>query len=158
MSNPTFAKDYPPAPVNGQGAAVVSEPLRTQLNALGFTNYTTDEAYPLNPQNGVHRINAFDPANVRLQIYLNGAWQTVFQHLEAPYALSKKIATFSIAAATWNVVHNFGSPALVQVFDPAWNMLIPLNVQQVLSGFPLAYNTVTITHAGLQTGNVIVIG
>jgi len=146
---PIFLWDVP-----ATKAQLLSKIVRDNLGFLGTLNITTDAAYPPNPRDGMPRILADDETNVVFQIYFNGAWRTIFQHIElgipAPF---KFIATIAgPGSAIWTVDHNLGGYCIVQCFDVNWREIRPSDVQQV------SVNRVVITHAAAEAGFAICIG
>ena len=157
---PTFSKGYPPAPIQGQGAATESAPLRGNLDGLWVNNYTEDEDYPLNPDAGASRVLASDPSNIRFQMFIKGAWRTIANNLQSGTIPTILRASFTVPSATWTVVHNMANIVLVQCWDNSnpRKLFIPGDVQLVLSGTPSDYNTLVITHDSALAGHVIIMG
>jgi|GEM_PF-1860504 len=135
-------------------AALLSALVRQNFNALGSLNLTTDAAYPPNPRQGLPRILATDITNVKLQLYLNGAWTDIIQHLESTDPVPHKVivAVAAPGAAAWTIDHNIGSRVIAQAYDGAWNLLSPTAVQQP------TVNRVTFNFAGAQWGFAVCIG
>lgn len=122
------------------------------LAALAQTNLTVDVRYPLNPRDGMFRVNASNPSNITLEMRWQGNWVVVLQNIAGGGAvLSWTRHTFT-ALSVWTVTHNRGRHPLVQVLDASGVMLTPTTIQHVNN------NQVVITHGAAYTGEVIVIG
>lgn len=155
---PLFNFDKPAAQPKGE-VPLTSAIVRNNFNALGTTNWTTDPNYPDNPRDGMQRIldEAGAGTNVKWQLYLNGTWQTLIQHLELILSISvRREFDFTAAAAVWTINHNLGVRPLVQVFDAADTMLAPASIQHVQVGGE--WNRVVVTHGAAQTGYALLVG
>src|SRR5688572_21002513 len=96
----------------------VAKEIRDNFTALARLNYTTDEDYPENPQNGMPRINAVDPNNIKLQVWIDGAWKTIASFLQLGNGTpSKQVVEFSVGANPWVIDHNIGSFPQAQAFN-----------------------------------------
>jgi hypothetical protein len=108
------------------GAFVDAVAVEQNFRALAQTHYTSDPAFPLSARQGQLRVNAADPANFKLETFLNGAWRTMLQRIEGSIpAPVKQIAQFDTALASWIVDHNLGSQPLVQAYDASFRLLTP---------------------------------
>lgn len=112
-----------------EGAFVDAVEMREYFEALARTHYTTDAGFPQNARDGQPRINAVDPNNIKLQVWLSGAWRTVVQQVDKGIAAPvKSIWQFDTPGAAWVIDHNLESQPVVQVFDTLWNQLTPVPV------------------------------
>ncbi len=133
--------------------------VRLNFNSLGTTNFTTDANYPQNPQVGMLRI--FDAAgagtNILLQWYYGGSWVTLLEHLEIAGTFARRFEfLFAAAANPWTITHNLGVRPIVQCFDAADSLIVPVDIQQVqVLG---QWARVVVTHGGPQTGFAILVG
>lgn len=111
-----------------EGAFLDAVEIRNYLTALARTHYTTDSANPANAQDGQPRVNAEDPGNIKLEVFLAGAWRTVLQQIDKGIAAPvKSIVQFAAAGTPWVIDHNLGSQVVAQVFDSAFIKLKPVN-------------------------------
>ena len=97
--------------------------VREMFNALARNNYTTDAAYPSTPRSGMWRINAVDPNNIRLEVWLGspGAWRPALQNLHVGVpAPIKQLVQVTVASPVWTIDHNLGSRVIALVFDTAF--------------------------------------
>jgi hypothetical protein len=114
---------------------VVAKKLRDKFTALGRTHFTTDKtapgnqpAFPATPQDGMPRINAADPTNIKLEFWLPGTgggsqWRTALQFLNLGLsAPAKQIIAFPgpTPPNPWQVDHNIGSQVVPMAFDSLW--------------------------------------
>jgi hypothetical protein len=101
-----------------------SEEMRNNLTALAQQHYTTDAAKPFDPRDGQPRVNASDPANVKLEVYLSGAWRTLLQRIGIGQAApTSQIAQFDTALAAWTIDHNLGAQPTALVYDGQFRQL-----------------------------------
>lgn len=114
----------------GTGTPVRSEEVRNNFNAIGRLFFTDNADYPENPRNGMPRVLAQDPNNVRFQVWFNNAWRTIFQNIQRGIpAPAQLVATVeSPGLTTWTIDHNLGVKPIVQVFDELGNMLEATNL------------------------------
>lgn len=146
----------------------LSQEMRDNFTALARTHFTTDPAYPADAREGMQRINALDPNDVKLEVALIVAgslvWRTIAKQLQLAKALpTKLIVDFAAATNPWVVDHNFGSQPLVQAHNASW-----FAFQVVPQGGPIGAgqctvehpspNRVIITFAAGATGHLIVVG
>jgi hypothetical protein len=146
----------------------LSQEMRDNFTALARTNITTDAAFPVDAREGMLRINASDPNDVRLEVALIVAgslvWRTIAKQLQLAKALpTKLIADFGAPTNPWVVDHNLGSQPLAQAYNASW-----FAFQVVPQGGPIAAgqctvehpspNRVIITFAAGATGHLIVVG
>jgi hypothetical protein len=110
-----------------EGGFVDAVEIRNFLTALARQHYTTDIVKPVSPQDGQPRINASNPANVKLEVYLSGAWRVLLQNIENGLAApTKRVVQFDVVSASWVIDHNFGSLPIVYVLDSSLNVLTPV--------------------------------
>ncbi len=105
--------------VPAQDAPVLSQEIRNNLTALGRTLYTADDTKPdvSVARDGMMRINAADPTNIKLDVFLTGSWRTILQGLAGGIAGTTKIIASFTSSAVRTIDHNLGSKPLVQVAD-----------------------------------------
>jgi len=117
-----FAHDTPV-----QSSNQSSLEMRNNLTALVRQHYTTDALKPTDPRNGQPRVNASNPANNKLEVWLDGAWRTLLQNIGSGTAAPvKQIAQFNLASASWVIDHNLGSQPLALVYDGLFRQLEPV--------------------------------
>jgi len=100
--------------------------VRNLFTALAQNNYTTDESNPNAPRLGMLRVNAFDPNNIRLQVWQGspGQWRTVLQNIQGGVpAPVKQLVQVTTAATVWTIDHNLGKYVLALVFDTSFRQL-----------------------------------
>jgi len=114
----------------GTRTPALSEEIRNNFNALGQSNYSTDSAKPDTTQrrDGMPRLLAEDPNNVKYQVFFDGAFRTLMQnvHLGFP-APAKSVVQITTPASVWQIDHNLGSQPIVQVHDASWSQLRPVH-------------------------------
>lgn len=94
------------------------------LRALAQTHYTTDPTKPADARDGQLRVLANDPANIKFEVFLAGAWRTMLQHIDVSIpAPVKQIAQITVPSAAWTIDHNLGSQPLVQAYDDNFRLL-----------------------------------
>lgn len=114
------------------GAPATSQEIRENFEALAQNCYTTNPDFPSSPREYQTRIlnDIMDPVqagNLRMQVYVGGAWRDVMQHLEGGVAAPAKLyAEFTTPAVVWTVDHNLGSKPVALVFDATWRQLQPV--------------------------------
>lgn len=134
--------------------------IRNALKALAQTFYTTEASRPSDARQGMQRVNAVDPTNIKLEQFINSQWRTILQRIDAGIpAPVKQIVEVPVGLpiTPWVVDHNLGSQVSALVFDIAFLQLVPVNVFQprniplvrldtslgigpVLTGYPLEFN------------------
>jgi hypothetical protein len=135
-----------------EGAFLDAVEMRNYLTALARTHYTTDSANPANAQDGQPRINAEDPDNVKLEVFLDGNWRTAIQRIDKGIAAPvKSIVQFATAGTPWVIDHNLGSQVVVQVFDASFIRLQPVNTFPTVA-VPLAQVDATLAAGAALTG------
>ncbi len=122
------------------------------LAALAQNNLTVDTRYPMNPRDGMFRINASNQNNVTLEMRWQNAWIVLLQNIAGGGSVLSWTRHEFTALSVWTVTHNRGRHPLVQVFDDTGMMLLPVSIQHVNN------NQVVITHGAVYSGEVIVIG
>lgn len=110
---------------------VISLEFRQLIEALARQFFTTDDAFPNENRDGQPRVLANDPANIKFQIYYNGAYRTIAQNIQSGIAVpTKQIIQIPASGPLqqWVIDHNLGSQVLVQAYDQNWNLLqaVPL--------------------------------
>lgn len=126
--------------------------IKRLLAALAQNNLTVDTRYPMNPRDGMFRINASSASNVKLEMYWQGNWVIILQNIAGGGNVLSWTRHEFTALSVWTVTHNRGRHPLVQVFDSSGMMLLPASIQHVNN------NQVVITHGAAYSGEVIVIG
>lgn len=112
-----------------EGAFLDALEIRNALNALAQNHLTTDDAFPANARQGQFRINGVDPANFKLDVFINGQFRTVIQNIDKGIAVpTKQVVQFDTAVTPWVIDHNLGSHVVAQVFDSAFIAMKPVNV------------------------------
>lgn len=120
--------------------------MAANFKALSQTNIirTADPTKnPPNAQDGMLQIDATDPTNIKLYMWLviGGALVRVlfFQHLELGFAApAVNVVQFGAPGANpWTVTHNLGQFPLIQAFDSLGRMFAPVPA----AGFPSAAPT-----------------
>jgi hypothetical protein len=146
----------------------LSQEMRDNFTALARTHYTTDAVYPATPREGMLRINAEDPNDVKLEVFLivagSPVWRTIAKQLQLAKALpTKLIVDFAAATSPWVVDHNLGSQPVVQAYNASWFAFQvvpqggPIGAGQCTVEHP-SENRVIITFSGATTGHLIVVG
>jgi hypothetical protein len=148
-----------------QGSPPQSAIMQQVLEALACNNYTTNADFPLvaTARNGMKRVNAKDPTNVKAEVFLSGSWRTYLQHLENGIPSPSHLEIAVPSSNPWVIDHNLGVRPLVQAYDASWNLLEVVapaaspgagqcKVQHVNE------NRVGVTLSGAAAGFVILIG
>jgi len=143
----------------------LSSEVRDNFTALGQTNLSSDPDVPDSTQrrDGMMRVLNEDPNNVKLQMFYDTNWRTLFQQLQLGYPAPAKIITKvdSPGLAVWQIDHNLGSQPIVQVFDLTWRQLQAVPLAPGVDQYILQHSTenrVIITHPAAQDGYAVVVG
>ena len=153
----TFDQDPEPFKFNTPpaGGALKSSEVRRNFDALGRTNFTTDESLPAIKFDGMLRVNASNPNNVRLQMWLAGQWRTLFGNIAGTSFIAQlQIFDFALPSAVWTVNHLAGHEVMVQVLnaDPMPRKIDPTSIVQA------SLDQVIVTHGSPITGKVLIVG
>jgi hypothetical protein len=110
-------------------APVLSEEIRNNFNSLGRTLFTEDDTLPAVAvaRDGMMRVNASDPTNIKLDVFLSGAWRTILQGLAGGISATTKIIASFVSASVWTIDHNLGTKPLAQVADANNMQLEPVS-------------------------------
>ena len=128
-----------------------SRSIRDNFNAIGTLNITDNPILPKNPRDGMPRVFTGDMNNIKFQVFLNGVWVTVLEHLAEVVNGRKEEFNFT-ALAVWTVTHNWGSYPSVVCLNSLNREIVPGDVQHV------SINRVVITHSVSITGKMILRG
>jgi hypothetical protein len=71
-----FVSGYPPT-----GAPINSLPLRTNLDSL--FGFNSGSATPVGPLEGTPWVDTSDLGNIKLKMYVSGAWRTIIENLQS---------------------------------------------------------------------------
>jgi hypothetical protein len=137
-------------PVTREG--LFSQFVRDNFDALGTLNAGDTE--PLNPQEGMPWLDTSQaPTKYIFKIFTGGSFQTAFEFPAAATAVSLIRIPITVAASTWNLVHNLGKDNVsVALFDLSNKVIEALDVD--VSNV----NQAVVTHAYPLTGSALVIG
>ena len=154
-----------PAP----GSPTLAEEVRDNFTALVQNNLITAQSDPTKvppaPKDGMRRINAVDPNNVKDEVYFNGNWRTVFQKLNLGNpAPAKIIVQVTVPQSVWTIDHNLGGLVIVQVLNDSLiqrqNVPSAPNSDQYILQHVITptVQRIIITHPFNTTGWVIISG
>jgi hypothetical protein len=146
------------------GEPPISTLFRDLFEALARTNYTTDADFPLvaTSKDGMLRVSAVDPNNIKLDVFIDGTWRTFIQNAQLGFAApAKKIIEKTDAETVWTIDHNLGSQPLVQVFSPSYIQRQAVPSAPGANQYILQHTTpnrVVVTNPAPATGFVVLIG
>jgi hypothetical protein len=161
---------------------VIARDLRNFFAALARFNYTTDKtgpldlagnptpAFPKAPRDGMARINASNPNNVKLEFWLPGTgggsrWRQALAFLQLGFgAPTKQVQQVITPALVWTIDHNIGSFPLAMAIDTSGYVFAdsgpppnPIGAGQVQVQHA-TLNRVIFTFSGPTAGTAIIIG
>lgn len=135
---------------------LLSLPIRVNFDAIASWN--EGPAAPSNPKSGWVWLDTSDPANIKLNLFILGAWVTILQNLTAgppSQGATEKVVHTEAApgATTWLITHNLGTEDIGITFWDGSNETITPNVTSIVND-----NTVQATFLTQQSGRAVVFG
>lgn len=148
----------------------ISQQVRDDLHALARLHYTTDPDMPANPRDGQPRVNAEDPNNIKLQLWLPGsgggsAWRDALSFLNLGLgAPGKQVVSVTTPQTVWTIDHNIGSFVLAAAFDANGYQYEPIGPPPAVIGAgqmqvrQVTVNRVVLTFSGPVSGFAVIVG
>lgn len=97
---------------------LLSLPIRVNLTAIATWN--AGVSAPPNPEEGQAWLDISSQANIKLNVFLLGAWVTILQNLTSgpptQSGTEKVVHTEAGAADTWTITHGLGSKDVIVTF------------------------------------------
>lgn len=130
-------------------SAQESAVIRANFHALATNHATANPDVPDDPRNGMTRVLADDPNNIKYQLYW-GSWRTIVEISGSTSQARRKSTNFS-SSLQWIYAHNLSIYPLVQV-------IIGNEIVQPQKMEHASMDRVIITHGVALSGTVIVVG
>jgi hypothetical protein len=134
---------------------LTSEPMRVNMTALA-TNHAGPQA-PANPQDGWLWMDTADPLNIKIKAFINSAWLTILNNIQAGAPsqsnVDKFVHTQATGATQWTIVHTLNTEDITwTIYDSNGFWMLPNNFE--ITG----PNTITVTFLSQESGKCVITG
>lgn len=134
---------------------LLSLPIRVNFTAIATWN--AGSTAPPNPEEGQAWLDTSDSSNIKLNVFLLGAWVTILQNLTAgpptQTGAEKVVHTEAAPNTTWIITHALGTEDVVYAFYDVNDEAMLPDVFSIVDD-----NTVQATFLTGQQGRAVILG